>query len=1589
MMPLADFEQMVASAGYGFGEFSHDEFESMVDEFGYNAWDKPTRAAETNRQLREFGENLRAQRAYDLGTHRGFRDVMDSVTDPDLSGVDEERYNTIKSYTQQIQSHFEGMAGAGRYEQQERDEDGPLFQNKLLEDLRRIPSRDRELYIAIAQAYAKERKKDPEWSGGSADEAFGRGLEAVGVRLRESLTFDPDEQRLLDFMAQLEQVRKGEFEPLSETSGQIAVYGALEMLPAMAASVGLTKGFGGVKGAGASMAFWHTQIAPDLRRDFESLGAENADRWADAVAVPIAAIELLGMERLASAPIRRQAMNAAKETMAQFAKRQAQSVAKTYAIEWTEEAMQEGVELASKRYLEFIDENVEVDWEAEFGKSREELRRAALALPLLVGGMHVPRTAAEFGARGPGTPVADPFLFAEQTPELADDFVEKATKDEEGNITAVSRKQWKEAGLEGDRVSNEERVEFAEAVRARREAATNPLPEETAYEEYQSQVDEADAAADSEYRTWQRTERRRGGRHADTSNEAMRERLRRAREVLGVDESATDEEILKAYRRESTKAHPDFHHGDTVHQVEVNHAKQVLDEMKATREADRRRAESERLREEAERARQEFDSFFGQPGTQFSGVPLTVAQQEFLNRGFEKFKSFMQRYFTVRGELPETAKQLKDRSEGWYNSQMAGVDQALNEYHRALDEVYGEHKFGRKRGGRKRISEEDREAISQALQDESQIQYLPQELQAPIRRMRNHIDALSQALLDEGVVDGDIAATIAENMGVYLHRSYQAFDPNSKWAKDMPADVRRNMFEFVKEQNPEWTDNQIDQHLNAMLQEAAEAGSPIGALKSSTLGAKNLDALKQRKDIPKVVREFLGEYTDPRVNYAKSVEKIAHMVANHRFLTQVREAGLGTFLFEQSDPDIPADFSHRISAEGNHAMEPLDGLYTNEAIAREFKEAFAPQTTAKWMQTWMKLNFLTKYAATVGSHSTHARNFISNIGFIVANGLWRANYAIDSFKTLRQKGAESEALFERLVELGVLKQSVRASEFRDVINDALGDQSYDIDPDGVADNMLQRVNKAIKKVKKFSEAAYHTEDDFWKAYAFFNEKARLQKAYGTTRSEQEIEREAADVVRDIMPTYSQIPRGIQNFRRIPLLGPFVSFHSEVVRNTWNSINRAVDELRTQELRGIGAQRLAGLTLAAGGTGAFIAFIKMMLGVSDQDDEDMRQYAAPWNENTQWINFGADKEKGTGSYIDLGYTDPHSVIKSPLEAAMRGDDVGDAMLDATTEFLKPFSSEELLIQKITDIKRNTTMEGKRIYNPADRPQTQFTDQFKHLLSAFLPGSVRSLQREYKALTGEVKPSGKRYDPILETLSQFGLRISQQDYRQSAMFAVKDYRDSMNDARDILYPVARRRGSVSDGELTTAYQDMEHARKESVAKMHDRYWAANRLGVPENELQETLQGMGISKADREMIASGVYSPYKPTDNLMAQVPKERRGLLMDLAIAAHDDPQVATAEFAEVKRQRTVSQIRKLANMPRKTLKMSNEEYAEKIADYEESVTEVTNWMQNFGVDASTALDAYLDEISDRDSKSFIKSGFTRQRHARNIREALAL
>lgn len=800
---------------------------------------------------------------------------------------------------------------------------------------------------------------------------------------------------------------------------------------------------------------------------------------------------------------------------------------------------------------------------------------------------------------------------------------------------------------------------------------------------------------------------------------------------------------------------------------------------------------------------------------------------------FEPVGGFLKRNFTSAGDVPESVFDRKIQEDGWVRSHQKAGENLIRDFRRAAREAYG----GKTAPN---MTEEQTRELDAALKGEIPLEQVPQPLRQPITQMRTHIDILSQKMVREGVVKGDMAAKVTDNLGVYATRSYRVFD-DPKWAKQVPEDVRNKAKALLRQEYrgmiaEEWAqragvsqeealqaiqapgteanqyrEDRLEGVIAHLLYEGKAADSPIALISQSKLGSKDLSILKKRKDIAPEIRALWGEHRDPMVNYVKSVEKMSHLISNHKLLRDMRQLGLGQFFFTEPIVRDGQEYKTRVATEESETLWPLNvdergeasAIYTTPEIKQALEEAVDPVRTGPILSSYMKLIAATKFAKTVASPMTHMRNLIGNTGFAMANGHWRVGKSGGAWKNtladLSHRGdAEMREYISKMLRLGVLHESVRAGEMRDILEDASS-----MSMDAYVGNVFTR---ATKRTTNAMTRLYQAEDDVWKVYAFENEKARYRKAMPDA-TESEVESRAAKIVRMTYPTYSAVPRGVKFLRRSPLVGTFVSFPAEIIRTVGNTVSLIRDELADPRTRGIGAQRAAGALAAAYVTEAVARTSMYMLGMSDEDDEDFRQFVPRWSKNSDIIYLGQDA-KGNTQWVDASYTDPYAYLKTPLHALINGEDWQSKVLEAGQAATDPFLSEEILTGHLVDIVRNRTQTGGQVYNPQGSWDGIATDVGGHIREAFKPGAANSAERIYKGLTGTVETYGKSYDPTVEALAVLtGVRRNTMNVAQALTFRASEYARGRRDAARLFTYTASSRGQVDEGELREAYRDGE--------------------------------------------------------------------------------------------------------------------------------------------------------------------------------------
>jgi hypothetical protein len=520
---------------------------------------------------------------------------------------------------------------------------------------------------------------------------------------------------------------------------------------------------------------------------------------------------------------------------------------------------------------------------------------------------------------------------------------------------------------------------------------------------------------------------------------------------------------------------------------------------------------------------------------------------------------------------------------------------------------------------------------------------------------------------------------------------------------------------------------------------------------------------------------------------------------------------------------------------------------------------------------------------TVGSVSGHLRNYYAGYMSLISAGnfkpwdeQWRQDFNTAHSMTFGRllnntdDASKRKAILgarARLGELGLLNQSIAQNFMGDLAKWNTTSSS----------GIQQGFNAFIGKVTQ----AYGASDEAFKIIHYFSELGKYRRAY-PNMPQAELEEKAARVARDIHQTYGDTYAAVKNLKKVPFIAPFISFTSEVIRNSINLARLARSEIKegratgNKELLKIGLSRVAGMAFAGGGTFALASVSAALVGIGGDEERDLRSLLPDWQKNSQLLFIG--KSDGKIKFIDFSFTDPNSFLKQPLIAMARelfNDDdrafnerLMDGVIESVKSIVEPFVAPQLFTGSLLELTANRNASGRQIYNPQDNPASIAADMGLHLGKMFVPGTLDSVERLRKAAFGVVSESGRSYDVPNEALSFFGMRFSETDVRQSLGFKAKQFMRDYRDAASLFTSPFLSRGTQSESDIMGGYQKANESIRRLSENFREIYIGATRLGVPQREVISILKANGISDDAIKMLRTGVIPPYQASKQALTK-------------------------------------------------------------------------------------------------------------------------
>jgi hypothetical protein len=686
----------------------------------------------------------------------------------------------------------------------------------------------------------------------------------------------------------------------------------------------------------------------------------------------------------------------------------------------------------------------------------------------------------------------------------------------------------------------------------------------------------------------------------------------------------------------------------------------------------------------------------------------------------------------------------------------------------------------------------------------------------------------------------------------------------------------------------------------------------------------------------KAIQELFGKIEDPRFSIYNSMTKLSSIARKNELFDRIAKqddaikkavtrdtpAGARGFFFDDALEAAEALPNQEIVELDKYltsffrdefTVNPLAGKFTTKAIAeglgdssRALKFLFEAREGATGVEkglTWGYRNLilfpkaLSQVAKTILAPVTHLRNLFSATGFSAANGILFENPAVvgrafrEAFGELQLPGrAGKEAgnkRYRKLLRLGVYNSQVQLGDVKNLLRDVRMGENLNIEKP--LESMLKKLTAGTgRKAKAFMKGAedlYTAEDDLFKGVNFAVERYRLKNAFiaaGRNFTDDLLDNEAADIVRNTVPNYAYVSDTVRALRRLPL-GTFMSFPSEILRTTTNIAQRSLKEIKDPALRNIGIKRLIGLgTVLTVAPNIIQSGFQGLYNVTNEELQALRQYLPKWSKNSTILPIRADN--GDLKYIDFSHGNAYDVATRPIQALINEVQKGitdeeqllpgvlRGMAQAAGELASPFISEAIYTEAALDIiaRGGRTREGRQLYTAKTPEGEKIKIITNHLAQAMLPFSYQQLNRLYQAATDKPSKRGEFFEVPDELGGFIGFRAVKVDPVRSMGFKIADYQRGIRESRALFTGGSE---SVLKGGPQTAKQIIERyfvankARFEVQQEMYKNIQAANILGTNMRDIAKEFSERGLGKTYGRLNRRD-FEPYFPSKNIFRE-------------------------------------------------------------------------------------------------------------------------
>jgi hypothetical protein len=508
-----------------------------------------------------------------------------------------------------------------------------------------------------------------------------------------------------------------------------------------------------------------------------------------------------------------------------------------------------------------------------------------------------------------------------------------------------------------------------------------------------------------------------------------------------------------------------------------------------------------------------------------------------------------------------------------------------------------------------------------------------------------------------------------------------------------------------------------------------------------------------------------------------------------------------------------------------------------------------------------------KYAKTIWSPATHGKNVVGNMFFMFQNLYLNPEEYYKAVKIITSdlfnKSSEDQlATMRTYIEAGIINQNATLRDLQDVFKDSKNfeetlDKAWEKTNDiGKISKAKIALTKGFKTADKFTRDIYQAEDDLFKIIAFETERKRqskieFDKQYSELSSEQKstIDKISAENTKNLLPNYGRVGEITKYLRAFPALGSFASFQLESYRTAYNTVNIAMNDLKSDNPRRRvhGAKRLAAIVSFQTVYHVGVSMIGQSFGGLFGDEEDLKPILPEWNKNSKLLV--TDIAKGFVTYTDVSGSNPHGQLDKVMNAMFSDEDTMSKIIDVLNEAGGSLLSEDILYSQVKAILINEDRYGRKLRTAETSKGEDVWSAIKTLWKAFEPGGVRTAEKLYDSYENNEEFKN-------ELIAQFtGFRTYKADYAMQSSFAMSRIQTETRDLKK--YSRAKRQfeeGEISVDELNKVFSKHQSDKINMYKPLINLYKGALFSGVDQYDMIRSMKKSGIPTYIIEQVVEG---------------------------------------------------------------------------------------------------------------------------------------